>query len=441
MPITPSSPPMRGRASRVASRMALILAGAAVLPMDAAGRLIPAADLHIEGTDIAAIEPAGAARRPEDEVIDCRRTLITPGLVNTHTHAYAALLRGLAEDKPRSFWSDFYGVPGQEKYGIEHFVAAAGAACAEFLLNGVTCIADRYGPMDRIGAAIEASGIRAVLGPTISDLQGAADWRITEAVLERWGTAPERRISAGIAPHALDSCSDELLRRCAREAERRQCRLFIHVAQSEREVERVRARGHEGALGCLTANGLTGPHVVAAHGIYLTDDEVGAWPASGISIAHCPASNIKIEGRTIPLPRFIGKVAIGLGTDWALTNNSMDLLAECRLAAFVGKLRADDPMVLPVETMLRMATIDGARVLGLDRLIGSIEPGKRADLVVWDLDRLPMSPGHDLAANLLYSADTRCVRDVLVDGTPLVRNGHLTKADEKSLALALNQMA
>lgn len=421
--------------------MALVLAGGAILTMDAAHRLIPAADIRIEGTDIAAIVEPGAGRQPDDEIVDCRDTLVIPGLVNTHTHCSTAMLRGLAEDLPRSYWSSFYNVPGQERFGVEDYVAAAGIACNEFLLNGVTCIADRWSNMDRIGEAIEASGIRAILGPTIQDASGPPDWRTTDAVFERWGADGRRRVSAGLAPHAVNTMSDGLQRRLADEAGRRGCRLFVHVAQSEREVAEVRARGYEGTLSCLAANGLTGPHIVAAHCIYLSPAEIEAWPAHGISIAHCPASNIKIEGRTLPLARLAGRVAIGIGTDWAASDNAMDMLAECRVAALVGKLLADDPAALPVEAMLRMATIDGARVLGLDHLIGSVEAGKRADLVVVDLANLAANPRHDPAANLLYSIGVRGIRDVLVDGRMLVRGGRLHGRNEAALAARLDALS
>jgi 5-methylthioadenosine/S-adenosylhomocysteine deaminase len=209
--------------------------------------------------------------------------------------------------------------------------------------------------------------------------------------------------------------------------------VFLHVAQSQPEVAAVRARGHAGALACLRRAGLTGPDVVAAHAIYLDEAEIEGWCADGTAIAHCPASNLKIEARTIALHRFAGRVPVGLGTDWTASDNACDLFWEARLAALVGKMRADDPTVLPVRQMLRMMTIEGARVLGMDRLIGSVEPGKRADLIVLDLDRLEMAPAHDLAANLLYSASGRCVRDVLVDGVVLKRGHALVRADEAAL--------
>ncbi|HYM31162.1 MAG TPA: amidohydrolase family protein [Candidatus Cybelea sp.] len=412
--------------------MATLFTGGTLLTVNAANE-IARADLRIEGKSIAAIGPAGSLSRPGDSVIDCSGTLIMPGLVNVHTHAGTAFFRGLADDKPREFWSA-YAVPGQERFTVDHYVQSAGAAAAEFLLHGVTCIADRLGFMDRIAPALESSGIRAVVGHTLSDAKGPADWSTAERMLDEFGANPERRVHAGLAPHALDSCSDDLLSECARKAAALDCRIFIHVAQSEAEVADIRRRGYRGALDCLVRNDLGTPNVVAAHGIYLTDEEIDAWPRYGIPIAHCPASNLKIEARTLAIHRLIGKVPIGLGTDWTVTNNSMDLFSEARLAALVGKMLADDPAVLTVRQMLRMLTIDGARVLGLGGLVGSIEAGKRADLIVLDLDRLDSTPRHDPESNVVYAMGARTVRDVWVDGECVVRTGRLTRQDETTLA-------
>ena len=416
--------------------MATVLSRAAVLTVDTGNRFLPAADVRIEGDTIAAVGTAGTLTRPGDTVIDCSEALVTPGLINVHTHAATAFYRGLADDRPRAFWATGYAVPGQERFTVDQHVQSVRAACAEFLLNGVTCIADRLGDMDRIAPAIEQSGIRAFVGHTLTDNRAPADWKGAEAVLERFGTDPARRVSAGIAPHALDTCSDALLGECARRAERTGARVFIHVAQNEPEVAAVRARGHKGAMACLEATGLATANTVAAHAIYLDEAEFDRWVRRGMPIAHCPASNLKIEARTLPLARLIGRVPIGLGTDWTVTNNSMDLLAEARLAALVGKMAADDPEALTVGQMVRMLTIDGARVLGIDRLTGSIEPGKRADLVIFDGTRLECTPAHDPASNLVYSMSPRSVRDVFVDGELLVRNGKLVRDDEITLARA-----
>ncbi len=412
--------------------MAMILRDATVLTMDAGDRLLRGVDIRIEGTTIAAIGPGLA--RPGDEVLDCARGLVMPGLVNVHTHAATWLFRGLAEDLPRDFWAGSYQVPGQARFGPADYVLSLRAACAEFLANGVTCIADRLAGMDALAPVIEASGLRAVVGSTLTDARAEAAWAETARLLDRYGADPARsRVTAGIAPHAIDSCSDALLAEAARRARAAGARVFLHVAQSAPEVAAVRARGHAGALACLRRAGLTGPDVVAAHAIYLEEAEIEGWCADGTAIAHCPASNLRIEARTLALHRFAGRVPVGLGTDWTASDNACDMFWEARLAALVGKMRADDPTALPVRRMLRMMTIDGARVLGMGGLVGSVEVGKRADLIVLDLDRLEMAPAHDLAANVLYSASGRCVRDVLVDGVVRKRGHALVDVAEAAL--------
>jgi 5-methylthioadenosine/S-adenosylhomocysteine deaminase len=415
---------------------ALVLSGGAALTVDAADTLLPAADIRIVGPTIVAIGAAGSLARPGDTVIDCRDALVMPGLINVHTHAGTALFRGLVEDAPRAFWAGRYAVPGQERFAPEDYAISARAACAEFLLNGVTCIADRLGGMDRIAPAIEAGGLRAVVGQTLSDAAGPADWRTADAVIERFGTDPAcSRVFAGLAPHALDSCSDDLLRACARRAEKLGCRVFIHVAQSQPEVDAVRARGHDGALACLRATGLAAPHVVAAHAIYLRDDEIAAWPQHGIALAHCPASNLKIEARTVPVHRLVGQVAVGLGTDWTASDNAMDLLVEARLAALVGKLLADDPQVLPVRQMIRMLTIEGARALGLDHLVGSIEVGKRADLILIDGRQPNLALATDPYSAIVYAARGTDVKTTIVDGEILVEDYRPTGWDAVEIAV------
>jgi len=419
--------------------MALVLTGATIVTVDRNNQVLTGADVRIDGPLIGAIGPS--LTDPNDAVLDCSDGVIVPGFVNVHTHAATGLFRGLAEDLPREFWPPAFRVPGQERFRLEDYQLSLRAVCAELLLNGVTCIADRLGNMDELAPIIDESGLRAVVGHTLSDARGVADWTTCDRVIETYGIDPARRVCAGLAPHALDSCSDALLRACAARAEQLGCRIFIHVAQSAAEVAAIRSRGYDGALSCMVATGLVGAHVVAAHGIYLTDGEIAAWPRHGMSIAHCPASNLKIEARTLAIHRLHGKVAIGLGTDWSATNNSWDLLAEARLAALVGKMLADDPTVLKAHDIMRMLTIDAARVLGLDHMIGSIEPGKRADLLILDASRLSMSPMHDPVANVIYSAGSRAIRDVMVDGEWCVRRGSLVRGEEAALARAHSRRA
>lgn len=421
--------------------MAKTLVGGTVISMRDGSTEATQLDIRIDGHDIIAVGLPGSVVQPGDEIANCDGTLIMPGFVNVHTHAGTGVFRGAVEDVPASWWAGNYLIPGQERLSPQDYGVAARISAAEYLLNGVSCIADRYSFMDHIAPALEASGIRAIIGQTVSDCRAPADWRISDAIVEKFGVTPSNsRISASIAPHALDSCSDDLLRECARRAEKLGCRVFAHVAQSQIEVDALRERGHSGALQCLIRTGLANPRLVAAHCIFLNDREIEEWPLYGMAIAHCPASNLKIEARTVPISRLIGKVPIGLGTDWTASNNAMDLMAEARLAALAGKMVANDPTVLKVHEMLAMMTIEGARALGLDHIIGSIEKGKRADLVVLDLNRLEANPQRNLAANVLYSMNPRCVRDVYVDGEALVLNAKLVRENENELIALANRL-
>lgn len=408
--------------------MALVLTHGTIATVDADDRVLTDRDIRIEGSSITAIGPGGTLVSPGDTIIDCSSGLVLPGFVNTHTHATLALFRGLADDRSRAFWPEGgYRVPGQDRFTAEDYRRSLTSACSEFLLNGVTTIADRVADMDLYAPIIEASGLRATVGSTIVDVGSPADWGPTERLIERYGVDPARsRIVAGIAPHALDTCSDALLAECATRARRIGARVYLHVAQCEAEISAIHKRGHSGALACLRCTGLTGPDVVAAHAIYLDDSERDGWCADGTAICHCPASNLKIEARTLPLARFHGRTPVGLGTDWTASDNSMDMFWAMRLAALVGKMTADDPTVLTTRQMLRLATIDGARVLGIDHLAGSVEVGKRADLMVLDLTQPEMQPLHDPVSNIVYSASPRSVRDVVVDGVVRVREGRLT---------------
>jgi 5-methylthioadenosine/S-adenosylhomocysteine deaminase len=195
--------------------MALVLSRASVLTMDREDTVLPQADIRIEGGRIAVIAAPGSHTGDGDVAIDCRETLVMPGFVNTHTQLCAGLYRGLAEDIARAAWGADYRVPGQEKFAPADYLLSAQLACQELLLNGITCVAERWSFMDRIADVIAASGLRAIVGHTLTDQSDAAEWSLAQGLIERWGVAPEHRISAGIAPRAPDACADAVLRRCA----------------------------------------------------------------------------------------------------------------------------------------------------------------------------------------------------------------------------------
>ena len=347
------------------------------------------------------------------------------------------LFRGLTEDVPRGEWLPRRMRPLEALVGPRELRAGALAGCLELMTNGVTTIADRYNDMGEVAGAIEESGLRAVVAHSLYDRDAERGLRETEALLERFGADPARsRVWAGLGPHATDTCGPDLLRRVAALAERSGGRVFIHLAQAEAEVAAVRARGSAGCAAYLDELGLLGPTVVVAHGTYLTDGEADLVGGRGTAVAHCPSSNAKIEGRVAPVGRMRRAGAVvGLGTDAACCNNGMDLFAEMRTAGLVNKVAADDPAAFPAEVLLRMATTEAAAALGIAHLVGSLETGKRADVIAVDRRVPHLLPWHDPVANIVYAARASDVSAVFVDGRPLVLDRRPVGLDaERTLA-------
>jgi 5-methylthioadenosine/S-adenosylhomocysteine deaminase len=405
-----------------------VLAGGTVLTMSAGRDVFAPGVVVVEGARIVHVGAAGSrAAAPGDTIVDCRDHVVLPGLVNAHTHAAAVLWRGLAEDRSRAAWAG-YALPGLDRAGAADFRVGATLGALEMLTAGVTCIADRFSFMDACAEAFDRTGIRAVVGHTLADLGRPLEWERALALLERWGTDPGARVSAGLAPHAPDTCSDPLLAQIRARADATGARVFVHCAQSESEVAAVRARGYEGSVHCLARQGLLGPGVVAAHCIYVDPAEIRLLADSATWVAHCPSSNAKTEGRLPPMAALLDAgVALALGTDWAPTNNGMDLFDEMRSAGLLDKVATGDPAAMPVDRLLALATIEGARALGLERQVGSLEPGKRADVIAVGQEALHLLPWHRPAATLVYSAKGRDVRHVWVDGRHLVRDGRLVE--------------
>ncbi len=418
-----------------------VLTGGTVVTMNARGEVFSPGTVVIEGPRIVHVGadgswPSGNAGEPVDsrDTVDCRGHLLMPGLVNAHTHTCMALFRGLLEDRPRDAWAPSYTLPYQDRAQPDDYYWGTLLGGLEMLQNGITGTADRFGHMEIIAEAMDAVGIRAVLCHTLYDINRPLELDRALALMERWGVSPERRIHFGLGPHAPDTCSDGLLRRIRAVANEAGARIFIHCAQSEAELAALRPRGYAGAVRCLEATGVLGPDVVAAHCIYVDEEEIRLLAESGTWVAHCPVSNAKIEARVAPLAAMLrAGVHAALGTDWAPTNNGMDLFDEMKNAGLLNKVAAGDPTAMPVDRLLAMATIDGARALGIDALAGSLEAGKRADLIALAMGGLHLQPWHSIAATLVYAAKGRDVRHVWVDGRRVVRDGRPTHLDRAAI--------
>lgn len=412
-----------------------------VLTLDARGTRHAPGAVGIEGTRISYVGPPPKATT--GTVVRLEGCALMPGLINVHTHTPMWLFRGLTEDVPRGEWLAGRMRPLEGRVGPRELRAGALAGCLEMLMGGVTTIADRYRAMGDVAGAIEESGLRAVVAHSLYDEGAEAGLRESEALLERFGADPQRsRVWAGLGPHATDTCGPALLREIAALAERNAARVFIHVAQSEAEVVAARARGNAGCAAYLDALGLLGPTVVVAHGTYLADDEADLVGRRRTAVAHCPSSNAKLEGRVAPVARMrqAGAV-IGLGTDAACCNNGMDLFAEMRTAGLLNKVAADDPAAFPAADLLRMVTSDAAAALGIADLVGTLEVGKRADVIAVDQRAPHVQPWHDPVANLVYAARGSDVRAVFVDGQPLLLDRRPVRLDAARILAEAAQAA
>jgi len=418
-----------------------VLVADQVLTLDAQGTIHTPGAVTIEGATIRAVGPPPS--QTAGEVVDLRGCVLLPGLVNTHTHTPMWVFRGLTEDVPRGEWLTGRLLPLERRLGPDELRSGALAGCLELIENGVTTIADRYGHMDAVATAVEASGLRAVVGHSLFDRSAEADLARSEALVERFGTDPARsRVWAGLAPHATDSCGPDLLRRVRRLADRTGARVFIHLAQSEEEVATVAAREATGCAGYLDALGLLRPEVVVAHATYLSEAEADLVGARRTAVAHCPSSNAKLEGRVAPIARMRRAGAVvGLGTDAACCNNGMDLFDEMKIAGLLNKVAADDPAALPALDILRAATSEAARALGIDHLVGTLEPGKRADVIAVRTRGAHLRPWHDPVANLVYAARGSDVTAVFVDGRPLLRERRLVELDAERILADATQAA
>ena len=431
----------------------LLVTGGTVVTMDAAGTVLSPGAVAVQEGRIAAVgSPAELARRyPAADRLDATGTVVLPGLVNAHTHVPMVLFRGLADDLPLMTWLEQHIFPAEAAHVDEDFVrVGTQLACLEMLRGGTTTFADMYYFEDAIAEEADRCGMRAVLGETLIDFPAPdhATWdaavAYTRAFAERW--RGHARITPAVAPHAAYTVSDEHLVAAHRLAAELDVPLLIHLAEDRAEIERVSARTGRTSIELLEHLGVLDNRVLAAHVVWPTAAEIDLLARRGVGVAHCPQSNMKIAAGVAPVPAMLAAgVAVGIGTDGAGSNNDLDVWEEVDTAAKLHKVVAGDATVLPAREALTLATIGGARALGLEREIGSLEAGKRADLVVVRADgfhQVPQDPAANPYSFLVYATKSSDVDTVLVDGRVVVRRGRVLTVDEAAVrARAAQQRA
>jgi 5-methylthioadenosine/S-adenosylhomocysteine deaminase len=379
------------------------------------------------------------ARFNAKETIDARGGAIIPGLINTHTHAPMTLFRGIADDLDLNEWLTKYIFPAEAKNVTEDFVrAGTQLALAEMIRGGTTTYCDMYYFEDAIADETQKAGVRGVLGETVIDFPVADNktnaemLAYVERFIRKWqGNA---LITPAIAPHAPYTVSEEHLKTARALSDKTGAPIVIHVAETQREVVDIQKAHGARPVEYLARIGFLNERTIAAHCVYVNDDEIALLKKFGVGVAHNPQSNMKLASGVAPVPQMLRVgLALGLGTDGAASNNDLDMWEEMDTAAKLHKVATLDPKVVSAREAFAMGTIVGARALHLEREIGSLEAGKRADIVIVSLDSLHQTPRYNIFSHLVYVTKASDVRTVIIEGKLVMRDGRLLTLDEEKI--------
>ena len=422
-------------------QVSLLVTNATVVTMDAAGRVIANGAVAVDGSDIVGVDTADAIGRQfrGAETIDAAGQVVLPGLINTHTHAPMVLYRGLADDLALMEWLSKYIFPAEAKTVSPEFVrAGTRLAALEMIQSGTTTYADMYYFEEEIAKETKAAGMRGVLGETIIQFPVADAKTPAEALVRAEAFIKmfkgDALITPAVAPHAIYT-NDAATLTAARDLSKRYgVPTIIHLAETQDEVKITQEQRKMSPVGYLDSLGFLSPGVLAAHAVWVSDAEVAVLKARGVGVAHNPESNMKLASGTAPVPAYLrAGVALGLGTDGAASNNDLDMFEAMRTASMLHKLVSKDPRVVSAKESLQMATIGGARALGMERQIGSLEPGKRADLIVVGMNTARHTPMYDPISHLVYVTRGDDVRTTIVHGKVLMRDRKMLTLNEPAI--------
>ena len=432
----------------------LLLKNAVLLTMDSSLTIYEPGAIAIHGDHILAVGPEAdiCDQYVAQETIDCHGKVLMPGLVNAHTHAAMSMLRGLADDLRLDVWLMGYMMPVERQFVSPEFVRlGTSLGCAEMIRSGVTCFADMYYFEDDVAQATAQAGLRAVCAQTVLKFPGpdARDYEDalekTRIFIKKWLGHP--LILPAIGPHSAYTCTQEILQAAGAIAKEYDVPLLIHLSETRQEVENSRKDYGMPVIPYVKKQDVFGAHVLAAHCVHVDAGEIKTLLHHKVGVAHCPSSNLKLASGFAPINNMLeAGLNVGIGTDGPASNNDLDMFEEIHLAALVAKGISGDPTTLPAPTALTMATRMGAESLQLGRLTGSLEAGKRADLILVDIDRVHSMPRFKrepeaIYAQLVYTAQATDVSDVMVNGKWLMRDRELLTLDEKGLLQQASQYA
>jgi cytosine/adenosine deaminase-related metal-dependent hydrolase len=442
--------------SKVETVADIVLSGGTVVTMDGRRRILSDGAVAIEGNKIIAVGKTGDIKKEHrgEVEIDCSGKLVLPGLVDCHVHLAQALLRGCADDLSLVSWLRERVHPLQGSYTPREGELSAKLCCMEMIKSGTTCFVEsglhwRYG-LDEIARAVEEVGIRAVLTKKLMNLRGYAD--IPDAIVEsmvedgetamrqniemirKWHGGAGNRIHVWFGPRTPGGATVEYYREIGENARKFDTGITLHLAEVKDDIRYMRNEFGMTPLQFMKHCGLVGEHVIYAHGVWIPEEDFGILRETGGTVCHCPASTLKLASGFAPVPEMLGAgVNVALGCDGGPSNDCYDMIREMKLAAIVHKGRLLDPTVLPAERVLEMATLNGARATLWEGELGSLEPGKLADLIVVDQRRPHLVPVRNPVSNLVYAASGGDVDTVIVDGKILMRGREILTLEEEKV--------
>jgi 5-methylthioadenosine/S-adenosylhomocysteine deaminase len=425
----------------------LLITNGIVMTMDPLDRVIKNGAVAVCGEMIAAVGPATAFGSIDaKETIDAAGGIIMPGLVNTHTHAAMTLFRGLADDLPLMTWLNAHIFPAEALLDPDKVHAGTLLACAEMILSGTTCFCDMYLFEDAVARAAKSAGMRAVVGEVLYDfpspnygpIQKGFDF--TRGLIDAWQDDP--LVTIAVEPHSPYLCTPDLLTEAADIAREHRVPLVTHLSETHKEVNDIREKYGTTPVGHLADLGVLGANLLACHCVVISDADMDLLEQYAVKVSHNPESNMKLASGISPVTLLVERgVCTGLGTDGCSSNNNLDLFAEMDMAAKLHKVSRLDPTVMDAATVLRMATIDGARALGLDGITGSIESGKKADIIVIDTRKPHLTPMYHPASHLVYAVGGSDVCATVINGRVLMKNRRLMHMDLEKIMADARQIA
>jgi 5-methylthioadenosine/S-adenosylhomocysteine deaminase len=416
----------------------IIIKNGTILTMDKENTVIEDGLIYVKGDTISRMESGDNITIEAEKIIDAHGGLVLPGLINGHTHAAMSLFRGLADDLPLMDWLNNYIFPAERRIDADFVFTGTLLACAEMIMSGTTTFCDMYLFEKEAARAARKAQMRCLVGEVLYDFPSPnygpveKGLEYTESLIKKWQDDP--LVSVAVEPHSLFTCSPGLLISANEMALRYEVPMIIHVAETLNEVAEVKEKYGKPPVEYLHSLGLLDSHLIADHCVHVNEQDIEKMAKYGVKVIHNPESNMKLASGIAPVTELLTRgVTVGLGTDGCASNNNLDIFTEMDMAAKLHKIQTMDPTVLDSVTVMRMATIEGAKALGMEDITGSIEPGKKADIIILDIDKPHLTPMYNPYSHIVYAARGNDVSHSII-------NGQLVMEDRKLLTLDIEEI-